>query len=596
MPETVKSQSRFPGWAHGLAFGLCLLPPLALAVLLRRNAVNVPYWDEWDDDLAGIFLKWHAGTLSFGDFWAQHTESRLVLPRLIFLLLGNLSHWNLCWQMTTTFLLVGGAALAIGWLGRKTLAEHPVTGWLACFIASLLLFSPAQSQAWLWGLEMILYLPLCFILASLLVLRTKLAWQTKLLYCAVMATASTYSFSNGLLAWPALFPILFLTKGWHGLRQKSRAALLWLFAFLANAGWYFQDYQFPTTPGLWQVLCAQPLLVLEYLCAFLGGPLANQNSGQETPIAMVVGGSQFVLFFAIGVAVFHRRKHVALMSRVWPWLTLGGYAVLSALLATAGRAAFGPAQALASRYGIFGICLTVALVCLATILVFYPSAPAGTRRPAGLTFRLIPALLGATVIALYALALPAAVVNLKVFSYDLRHAKTCLKFLDALPPQPATTALLCPDYHRVKCMADALNQAGVWNFFLFQTRRLADFQTDQASAGTSGSIENSQVSGGQLVMSGWAFAPARHVPADCVLFTCEGAGVEPQIFALMDRRFVRADLVKQFQDSAFLLAGWEKTCPLSDLPKGTLTVKAWSYDLETDRLTPLAGEVTLINR
>ncbi len=36
-------------------FGLCLLPPVALAILLRRNAMNVPYWDEWDDDLAGIF-------------------------------------------------------------------------------------------------------------------------------------------------------------------------------------------------------------------------------------------------------------------------------------------------------------------------------------------------------------------------------------------------------------------------------------------------------------------------------------------------------------------------------------------------------------
>jgi hypothetical protein len=209
---------------------------------------------------------------------------------------------------------------------------------------------------------------------------------------------------------------------------------------------------------------------------------------------------------------------------------------------------------------------------------------------------LITLLLGAMIIGLYALALPAAVVNLKVFSYDLREAKACLKFLDVLPPQPATTAFLCPDYLRVKHMADELNQAGVWNFSLFQTRRLADFQTDQPPAGPSGSIENSQVSGTQLVLSGWAFAAPRRVPADCVLFTSEGAGVEPQIFALMDQRFVRADLVKRFQDSAFLLAGWEKTCPLADLPKGTLTVKAWSYDLATDRLTPLAGEVTLTNR
>ncbi len=577
-------------------FGLCLLPPLALAVLLRRNAVNVPYWDEWDDDLAGIFLKWHAGTLSFGDFWAQHTESRLVLPRLIFLLLGNLSHWNLCWEMAATFLLVCGAAAAVGWLGRKTMVEWPGVAWLACFIASLLLFSPAQSQAWLWGLEMILYLPLVFILASLLVLRTTLAWPAKVVFCAVMATASTYSFSNGLLVWLALFPILFLSEGWAGLRQKCRAALLWLFAFLANAGFYFQDYQFPATPGLWRVLCADPLLVVEYLFAFLGGPLADQNRGSEVTIAIVIGGVQFSLFVALVVTAFRWRKYPALMSRLWPWLTLGGYAVLSALLATAGRAAFGPAQALAPRYGIFGLCLAVALVYLVPILAIYRPSPVNPPRPVGLKIRLALAALGAVVIGLYALALPSALVNLKVFSLDLRHAKACLKFLDALPPQPATATFLCPDYARVKRMADALDHAGVWNYSLLQSRRLADFKSDPAPASQSGGIENSLVSGANLVISGWALAPNHRAPADCVLFTCEGAGVESRIFALMDQRLVRADLVKQFQDQNFLLAGWQKSCPLADLPKVVLTVKAWSFDAETDRLTRLAGEARLDNR
>ena len=56
MSENFPSQKCFPRWANWLAFAVCLLPPLALAILLQRNAVDVPYWDEWDDDLAGIFL------------------------------------------------------------------------------------------------------------------------------------------------------------------------------------------------------------------------------------------------------------------------------------------------------------------------------------------------------------------------------------------------------------------------------------------------------------------------------------------------------------------------------------------------------------
>jgi hypothetical protein len=36
-----------------LAFLFCLLPPVLLAILIWRNAVNVPWWDECDTDIAG---------------------------------------------------------------------------------------------------------------------------------------------------------------------------------------------------------------------------------------------------------------------------------------------------------------------------------------------------------------------------------------------------------------------------------------------------------------------------------------------------------------------------------------------------------------
>jgi hypothetical protein len=64
----------------------------------------------------------------------------------------------------------------------------------------------------------------------------------------------------------------------------------------------------------------------------------------------------------------------------------------------------------------------------------------------------------------------------------------------------------------------------------------------------------------------------------------------------MDQRLVRPDLVNKFHDQNFLLAGWQKTCPLAELPNGALTVKAWSYDVETGRLTPLANAARLDHR
>ena len=589
MAQTTETKKSSSGWKPWLAFGLCLLPAVGLAILLRQNAVNVPYWDEWDDDLAGIFLKWHNGTLSFGDFWAQHNESRLVLPRAIFLLLGVFSHWNLGWQVAATFLLAALAAAGVFWLGRKTQADRPLTAVVTAFIASLLIFSPSQYQAWLWGMELILYLPLVCILASLWFLQTNFSARTKIFLCGVMAVASTYSFSNGLLAWLALFPVLFLADGLAGLKKLRRAALLWLLAFFANVALYFQDYQFPPSPGVWGVLCNHPWQVVAYLLAFLGGPLVDQNSDHAVTAGIVIGGFQFALFLVLGAVIFRRRKNAEWMQRIWPWLTLGGYGVLSALLATSGRAAFGAAQALSPRYGIFGVCLTVALVYLVPLVAFYSAPVIGKK------IRVAVAALGVAVISLHALALPSALVNMEVFSLDLRQAKACLKFLDVLPPQPATRAYLCPSFAKVKTMADALDRAHVWNYSLLQTRRLANYKTDPSPGVPLGDIENCQMLGTNFFLSGWALAASRRAPADCVVLTCEGAGSEPQIFALMDERLVRSDLVGKFHDPKFFLSGWQKICPFIDLPKGALTVRAWSYDTATDQLTPLANVVNLTN-
>jgi len=596
MTESNTAKNILPAWAKWLLFSLCLLPPVALAILLRRNAVDVPYWDEWDDDLAGIFLKWHNGNLHLGDFWAQHNESRFVLPRLIFLLLGGFSHWNLLDQVATTFLLACTAATMVFWLGRKTLAKQPATAGLTFFIASLLIFSPAQSEAWLWGLEMILYLPLVCILASLLALQTNLSRRTKLLLCATFATASTYSFSNGLLAWLALFPILFLSEGWSGLQKNSRAALLWLLAFFANMALYFQGYQFPPSPGFWRVLCLEPLRVVEYFCAFLGNPLVNESASYKIAAGAFIGGIQFILFIAICILIFRRRKNSALMNCVWPWLTLGGYGILSALLATSGRAAFGAEQALSSRYGIFGACLTIALIYLTPIILFHGSATENKPRFTTKKIQLMLAALGGAIVLLHVLALPAAVTNLTVFGLDLRLAKSCLKFIDVLPPQPATTANLYPNYSKVKTMADALNHASVWNYSLHPTRRLADFQQIPQPAAGIGGIENSQVVGTNLYISGWSLSATRHAAADCVLFTCEATNFEPQIIALMDSRMARTDLVEKFHDHAYLAAGWQKNYPVAELPKGALTVKAWSYEVESGELAPIAGEIQFDNR
>lgn len=584
-----------PPWlARSLALGLCLLPSAVLAALLWRDAVNVPYWDEWDDDIGGLFVKLKTGQLTFGDLWAQHNESRFVLSRIFFLLLGSFTHWNIGYEIATTFLLACAVAGAVFWLGRSAFAGQPVARWAFFFISSLLIFSPAQSDAWLWGMEMILYVPLVCILFSLLVLRSKAAETAKWLSCAALATVGTYSFSNGLLVWIVLFPVMFLAEGFAGFQKKIRAALCWLLVFLGNVIVYFRGYQFPPH-GFWQMLWANPWPVARYFFVFLGGPLVDRHSAHCLATATIIGLMVVILFAATCLCLFRWRKHPVLIGLAWPWLAVGGYGILSALLATTGRSALGAEQALSPRYGIFGISVMVALVHLVPLLAFHrPVKNDLGKSNSFMKTNFALATLGAVVILLHASAFPANVFNLSMFRLDMLFAKANLQFLDVLPPQPAATKFLFPDYARLKKNADALNRLGARDDDLLKTTRLADFKLNLQSI--CGSVESMQAGGGNIYISGWAMSPSHKTAADCVLFTYESQGIEPVIFGLMDERVGRPDLAAKFHGPVHIADGWEKIIRAQDLPQGVLTLKAWAYDVQTRQLMPLQTEMRLDNK
>src|SRR5205814_8572437 len=72
---------------------LIVAPPLLIALIILRDGVDVPFWDQWNGT-APLFEKMAAGTLGFADFFAQHNEHRFFFPRLISFGLGWLTHWN----------------------------------------------------------------------------------------------------------------------------------------------------------------------------------------------------------------------------------------------------------------------------------------------------------------------------------------------------------------------------------------------------------------------------------------------------------------------------------------------------------------------
>lgn len=570
---------------------LSFLPPIVLVALLFRDAVNVPYCDEWEDDFCGLFIKLKTGQLTFGDLWAPHNEGRPFFPKIFFLVLGSLTHWNLIYEVAATFLVVCLIAYAIYRLEWPAFSERSDARSIVFFISSLLLFSPAQAGAWLWGLEIILYVPLLCVVSALLILRSNLGENAKLLYCVVLATIATYSFSNGLLVWLVLFPAVIPIEDWHGFKKKLRNALCWLLAFLGNTAAYFHNLGSSQSNQFLRALWRDPWPALKYFFAFLGAPLVGRHSSHSLQSAVVIGLVTIVLFLGICFWIFRHRKNQTLIRLSQPWLIIGAYGVLSSLLATSGRSDLGTGQALSSRYGIFGISVMIALVHLIPVLVFSHSAenvPATPRLPEP-SYLLTG--LATTVILLHALAFPSNVLDMATIRLYFRLDKASLQFLDVLPPQPAFTGYLFPGYATFKKNADALNKLNVRNDDFVKTTRLADFKVNPQP--DCGSIESAQKIGNRIHLSGWAMSADHKTAADCVLFTYEGPGIEPTILGLMD--FDRADLTEKFHSRKYFGAGWEKTIDEQDLPLGKLELRAFVYDVQTRQVTSLDKTIMISN-
>jgi hypothetical protein len=93
--------------------------PIALGILIALTAVNVPFWDEWE--WADLIFRFHMGTLSFADLWAQHNEHRMLFPQLVFLGLDQFGGWS-----PVRELFISLALLICGQIGLTVMIDRTI--------------------------------------------------------------------------------------------------------------------------------------------------------------------------------------------------------------------------------------------------------------------------------------------------------------------------------------------------------------------------------------------------------------------------------------------------------------------------------------
>jgi len=331
-----------------ILFTLYLIPVLLLIGFVANFSVNVPVDDEWR--LASLFEKIAQGNVTFKDFWALHSNHRIVFPKIIIAVLAFASRWNINYQLCLSIGLAAITFIAMYKLSSMQVKKVADDLWhLANILTCILLCSLVQHENWLWGFQLAwFFVNLCFV-AAVYALSSNRKFlpniavfnQMKQRCCTnidklfrngqdARSTKIQYSCGTGILpvlendATPqieqstdtalscpydiqisiaALFCFIASFSLAQGLlswlaaipavaalegnaAQKRKRTIAWMLLFVATCAVYSIDYH-PSRKASIISLLNKPLVVIDYFLSLLGSPIVR-SPGISAFVGLVI--------------------------------------------------------------------------------------------------------------------------------------------------------------------------------------------------------------------------------------------------------------------------------------------------------------------
>ena len=358
-------QQRFKGLVQKNSFEIILkwlayLTPIALLIwFVSRFSLNVPYWDQWA--LVNLFDKVGAGSASFGDFFAQHNEHRIFFPKIIFVILAFASKWNVHIEQGFSVFLAIVTFFLMYKIAESSSNSHRSLFHLFNILNCFFLFSLVQFENWLWGFQIAWFLiNTCVTLAVfVLTVPKKLSPNLRLSLSALCCFIASFSSAHGLFSWLALIPSVVSVEG--NAKQRKIRLLLWGVLFALSCVAYRVGYSKPGHHPDIFFFFKEPLDTIRYFLRLLGTPIINRS------ISGLIILLSFVLFNIY--SIWKYRSDFA--RNLTPWLSIGWFSILFALITTIGRASFGIQQAASSRYTTVSILLIISSLQMWRLLMFY---------------------------------------------------------------------------------------------------------------------------------------------------------------------------------------------------------------------------------
>lgn len=552
---------------------LAILPALILGWLVWRYGVNLPFWDEWDTPGLAI-VQSARNEMTWRHWMGQHNESRTLFPRLLFVSLASLTNWNIKYEMLVTFLLACSISFSVYHLSKTTLNSSPRKRITCLILANLLIFSPMQWENWLWGLQASTFIPIASITASLAIIFSQNPLLVKFLCSAVLATIATFSFANGMLCWIIIFPSLI----WVASKSKRKVSWViagWLFLFSLNLAVYFYDYHKPGDHPSFLEALVHPVKTVAYFLSFLGSPLGFHDLFSNQIIGLVV----LVLFSWSCFYFLGIKRNRKLLDRALPWLSIGGYTIVSGILTTSGRVGSGVEQSLASRYITFS---TYGMVALIYLLVLIAKNLKDREIFGQFATKAIQRIIVFTTVAflfVYPSNFILGVNRIVSIHKDRLYGKACLILLNVIDDEECINNYIYPDTNLLRQRANDIDKLGFLQPNIALSANLQDMSRQDLSIQEYGSFDNlSRDDNENYTASGWSVLPKYDRPAHAVILAYQTKDNIDRAFALVKPEKKRKDLVEALNKRQYLQSGWSKSFAPDLIPTDAVAISAWSYD------------------
>ncbi len=332
------------------------LPAVGILLCIRWDHVAVPYHDSWV--FVNDYRAWEEGHYSWRQFLAPVIMQPAVYGKALYFVVMHWFRGQVTLLMLLSWFLSLGTSLAVCAMSRRIWRVSAMTGAVLMMVVNLVIFSAAQSSAWLVDIIFQNHTPgFCLAVGLWLLSSERRQWGWRLIIAGTLALVAVDAYASGFVVGFLLAPAVWWALGSCQPGRRRLLMGMWglwvvLLTWLVLLG---------PAPGLGTLSGASApetsmngmgrlLLRCEYVLAVLGSGLGKGFPLDEQIICPIIGGLLILVLAGCLYVLWKRRSQPGLWFSSYPWLAFCAYGLANAAMICFGRMRYTLITALAPRY------------------------------------------------------------------------------------------------------------------------------------------------------------------------------------------------------------------------------------------------------